>query len=136
MVRGKFLPLFPAVNAGEKRLKIAGVWSIHSSTGHPHFEIGVDNVCRNRNNPAALLAAHHLSVSRNSLEQATTRLASKEENPTGSAADDAGSLGVAASLLANIKGADVAKQNANAAIAAVQVADGALVGRKYVAACA
>lgn len=54
-----------------------------------------------------------------------TRLASGKR--INSAQDDAGSLGVAASLLANIKGADMAKQNANAAIAAVQVADGALV---------
>jgi flagellin len=76
-------------------------------------------------NPAALLAAHHLNVSRNSLDQAMTRLASGKR--INSAADDAGSIGVAASLLANIKGADMAKQNANAAIAAVQVADGALV---------
>jgi len=76
-------------------------------------------------NSAAQLAAHHLSVNRQSLETAMTRLASGKR--INSAADDAGSLGVAASLLANIKGADMAKQNANAAIAAVQVADGALV---------
>ena len=76
-------------------------------------------------NSAAQLAAHHLSVNRQTLEQSMTRLASGKR--INSAADDAGSLGVAASLLANIKGADMAKQNANAAIAAVQVADGALV---------
>jgi len=76
-------------------------------------------------NSAALLAAHHLSVNRQSLEASMTRLASGKR--INSAQDDAGSLGVAASLLANIKGADMAKQNANAAIAAVQVADGALV---------
>lgn len=76
-------------------------------------------------NSAAQLAAHHLSVNRQSLELSMTRLASGKR--INSAADDAGSLGVAASLLANIKGADMAKQNANAAIAAVQVADGALV---------
>jgi flagellin len=76
-------------------------------------------------NSAALLAAHHLNVNRTSLDQAMTRLASGKR--INSAADDAGSLGVAASLLANIKGADMAKQNANAAIAATQVADGALV---------
>ena len=67
-------------------------------------------------NSAALLAAHHLNVNRNGLDQAMTRLASGKR--INSAADDAGSLGVAASLLANIKGADMAKQNANAAIAA------------------
>jgi flagellin len=76
-------------------------------------------------NSAALLAAHHLSVNRNGLDQAMTRLASGKR--INSAADDAGSIGVAASLLANVKGANMAKQNANAAIAAVQVADGALV---------
>jgi len=76
-------------------------------------------------NSAALLAAHHLNVNRSSLDQAMTRLASGKR--INSAADDAGSIGVAASLLANIKGADMAKQNANAAMAAVQVADGALV---------
>jgi flagellin len=76
-------------------------------------------------NSAAQLAAHHLSVNRQSLEQSMTRLASGKR--INSAQDDAGSIGVAASLLANIKGADMAKQNANAAIAAVQVADGALV---------
>jgi flagellin len=76
-------------------------------------------------NSAALLAAHHLNVNRSSLDQAMTRLASGKR--INSAADDAGSIGVAASLLANIKGADMAKQNANAAIAATQVADGALV---------
>jgi len=76
-------------------------------------------------NSAALLAAHHLNVNRSSLDQAMTRLASGRR--INSAADDAGSIGVAASLLANIKGADMAKQNANAAMAAVQVADGALV---------
>lgn len=76
-------------------------------------------------NSAALLAAHHLNVNRSSLDQAMTRLASGQR--INSAADDAGSIGVAASLLANIKGADMAKQNANAAMAAVQVADGALV---------
>jgi flagellin len=76
-------------------------------------------------NSAALLAAHHLNVNRSSLDQAMTRLASGKR--IHSAADDAGSIGGAASLLANIKGADMAKQNANAAMAAVQVADGALV---------
>jgi len=76
-------------------------------------------------NSAALLAAHHLNVNRSSLDQAMTRLASGKR--INSAADDPGSIGVAASLLANIKGADMAKQNANAAMAAVQVADGALV---------
>ena len=76
-------------------------------------------------NAASLLAAHHLNVSRSSLDTAMTRLASGKR--INSAADDAGSLGVAASLLSNIKGADMAKQNANTAIAAVQVADSALV---------
>ena len=75
-------------------------------------------------NAAALLAAHHLNVSRSSLDTAMTRLASGKR--INSASDDAGSLGVAASLLSNIKGADMAKQNANTAIAAVQVADSAL----------
>jgi flagellin len=76
-------------------------------------------------NSAALLAAHHLNASRSDLDQAMTRLASGKR--INSAKDDAGSIGVAASLLAAVKGANMAKQNANAAIAAVQVADGALV---------
>jgi flagellin len=76
-------------------------------------------------NSAALLAAHHLNVNRTGLDQAMTRLASGKR--INSAADDAGSLGVAASLLANVKGANMAKQNANAAIAATQVADSAMV---------
>ena len=76
-------------------------------------------------NSAALLAAHHLNVNRAGLDQAMTRLASGKR--INSAADDAGSIGVAASLLANVKGANMAKQNANTAIAATQVADGALV---------
>jgi len=73
----------------------------------------------------ALLAAHSLSVSRNDLTEAMTRLASGKR--INSAADDPGSIGVAASLLASVKGAAMAKQNANAAVAAVQVADSALV---------
>lgn len=76
-------------------------------------------------NVPALLAAHSLSVSRNDLTQAMTRLASGKR--INSAADDPGSIGVAASLLASVKGAAMAKQNANAAVAAVQVADSALV---------
>ena len=76
-------------------------------------------------NVPALLAAHHLNASRNDLTQAMTRLASGKR--INSAADDAGSIGVAASLLASVKGAAMAKQNANAAIAATQVADSALV---------
>lgn len=76
-------------------------------------------------NSAALLAAHHLSTGRSQLEQAMTRLASGKR--INSAKDDAGALGVAASLLAAVKGANMAKQNTQAAIAAVQVADGALV---------
>ena len=76
-------------------------------------------------NAAALLAAHHLNVSRTGLDQAMTRLASGKR--INSAMDDPGSIGVAASLLANVKGAAMAKQNANAAIAATQVADSALV---------
>lgn len=76
-------------------------------------------------NSAALLAAHHLNVNKQGLDQAMTRLASGKR--INSAADDAGSIGVAASLLANIKGANMAKQNANAAIAAAGVADSALV---------
>jgi len=76
-------------------------------------------------NVPALLAAHSLSVSRNDLTEAMTRLASGKR--INSAADDPGSIGVAASLLASVKGAAMAKQNANAAVAAVQVADSALV---------
>jgi flagellin len=76
-------------------------------------------------NVPALLAAHSLSTSRGDLTQAMTRLASGKR--INSAADDAGSIGVAASLLSSVKGAAMAKQNANAAIAAVQVADSALV---------
>jgi len=76
-------------------------------------------------NSAALLAAHHLNSNRSSLTQAMTRLASGQR--INSAQDDAGSIGVAASLLAGVKGANMAKQNANTAMAAVQVADGALV---------
>jgi flagellin len=76
-------------------------------------------------NVPALLAAHSLSVSRNDLTESMTRLASGKR--INSAADDPGSIGVAASLLASVKGAAMAKQNANAAVAAVQVADSALV---------
>jgi flagellin len=76
-------------------------------------------------NAAALLAAHHLNVNRTGLDQAMTRLASGKR--INSAADDPGSIGVAASLLAGVKGAQMAKQNANAAIAAVTVADSAMI---------
>ena len=76
-------------------------------------------------NVPALLAAHSLSSNQSALTQAMTRLASGKR--INSAADDAGSISLAANLLASVKGAAMAKQNANAAIAAVQVADSALV---------
>ena len=76
-------------------------------------------------NVPALLAAHSLSSNQSDLTQAMTRLASGKR--INSAADDAGSVSLAANLLASVKGAAMAKQNANAAIAAVQVADSALV---------
>ncbi len=76
-------------------------------------------------NVPALLAAHHLSTSRGDLTQAMTRLASGKR--INSAADDAGSIGVSASLLSSGKGAAMAKQNASIAIGATQVADSALV---------
>jgi flagellin len=76
-------------------------------------------------NVPALLAAHNLSMSRGELTQAMTRLASGKR--VNSAQDDPGAIGVASSLLASVKGAAMAKQNANAAIAAAQVADSALV---------
>ena len=76
-------------------------------------------------NVAAQLVAHHLRMSRNDLTQAMTRLASGKR--INSAADDAGSVGVAASLMSGVRGAAMAKQNANTAIAATQVADSALV---------
>jgi len=76
-------------------------------------------------NVPALLAAHSLSTNQSDLTQAMTRLASGKR--INSAADDAGSISLAANLLASVKGAAMAKQNANAGIAAVQVADSALV---------
>jgi flagellin len=76
-------------------------------------------------NVPALLAAHSLSTSRGELTQAMTRLASGKR--INSAADDPGSISLASNLLASVKGAAMAKQNANAAIAATQVADSALV---------
>jgi len=75
-------------------------------------------------NVPALLAAHHLSTSRKELTQSMTRLASGQR--INSAADDAGGVGVAANLLAAVKGARMAKQNASNALAAVELADSAM----------
>ena len=76
-------------------------------------------------NIAAQLAAHYLSQSRNDFTRAMTRLASGKR--INSAADDPGSISLAANLMSSVRGAAMAKQNANHAIAATQVADSALV---------
>jgi len=76
-------------------------------------------------NVLALLAAHSLSTNQSELTQAMTRLASGKR--INSASDDAGAISLAANLLSSVKGAAMAKQNANTAIAAVQVADSAMV---------
>jgi flagellin len=75
-------------------------------------------------NVPALLAAHHLSTSRKDLTASMTRLASGQR--INSAADDAGSIGVASSLMAKVKGSRMALQNVSSGLAAISLADSAL----------
>ena len=76
-------------------------------------------------NVPALTAAHHSRLTRDGMETAMERLASGKR--LNSAADDAAGISIAAKLTSQIRGLNMAIRNAEDAMAANQVAEGALV---------
>lgn len=78
----------------------------------------------NTNIPASM-ASHHMYTTRDRLETAMERLSSGKR--INSADDDAAGAGIAARLMSQIRGTDMAKRNALDGISAAQVAEGALI---------
>ena len=76
-------------------------------------------------NVPALMAAHHVRKTRDGLETAMERLASG--NRINSASDDAAGAGIAARLMSQVRGANMAMRNVDDAKSMMQVADGALI---------
>ena len=76
------------------------------------------------NTPAAM-ASHHMHATRDRFETAMERLSSGKR--INSADDDAAGAGIAARLMSQIRGTDMAKRNANDGISAAQVAESALI---------
>jgi flagellin len=78
----------------------------------------------NTNIPSQM-AAHHMRTTRDGLETAMERLASGRR--INSADDDAAGSGIAARLMAQVRGTNMAMRNAQDGISAAQVAESALV---------
>lgn len=76
-------------------------------------------------NVPSLMAAHHVRTTRDGLETAMERLASGKR--INSAADDAGGVGLASRLEAQVRGANMAARNTADGISLLKVADNALI---------
>jgi len=76
-------------------------------------------------NVPALMAAHHVRKTRDGLETAMERLASGSR--INSASDDAAGAGIAARLMTQVRGANMALRNVEDAKSLMQVADGAQI---------
>lgn len=76
-------------------------------------------------NVPALMAAHHVRNTRDGLETSMERLASGSR--INSAADDAAGAGISMRLMAQIRGADMARRNTEDGVAVLTTADGALI---------